>query len=634
MAKKNDKVAKAAKRQRGLEKALKNQKKSDNKTQKQNAKVGVEDEDNVDIDEVLAELAKQQAKHDKVAIDACKRPSKRQNSTLVPNPANRKEIVLFGGEVLTKEGTVQFYNDLFVYNTHTDVWRSVKSSNAPLPRSSHAMCAHPSGVMVMHGGEFSSPKQTSFHHYSDTWVLDGESKEWTKIEGRGKVLTPQPRSGHRMCAWKNYIILYGGFRDLSMSTSYLDDLWAFDISDWKWHKVEILPTLAVPGARSGHSLLPTAEGALLYGGYTKVKVSKGQQKGKVLQDSWFLHMKPDLKDIRWERRKKGAFAPSPRTGCQLVPHRIGTGRGIMFGGVYDTEETEESLKSIFYNSIYSYQTETNRWASLRIRAGRRKPQLTHVKHSTSRANDGELEQNLSQILQRLNIDMSEMVATGDNGDDADSDGEEEQTHATQYTMMNSLPHPRFNAAVCVSGDTLFVYCGTWEDGDHEFSFDSFYSVDLGKLDGVKVFWEDLGLNEKDGGDSSDEDEDEEDESGEDDDAEMPDGSPVEIEEDFDVDEEVEDEDESAKDPRPWLPHPRPFESVRAFYNTHVKTFVEWALKQEPDARGKALRTNAFELCRSRWWERRESVQGVEDQLEELGGVEDVVERTSARTSRR
>lgn len=633
MAKKNDKAAKAAKRQRGLEKSLKNSKKGESKSQKQNAKLGAEDEDNVDIDEVLAELAKQQADHDKVTIDICKRPSKRQNGTLVPNPANRKEILLFGGEVLTKEGTAQFYNDLFVYNTHTDVWRSVKSANSPLPRSSHAMCAHPSGVVIMHGGEFSSPKQTSFHHYGDTWVLDGESKEWTKIEGRGKILTPQPRSGHRMCAWKNYIILHGGFKDLSVSTSYLDDLWAFDVSDYKWHKIEIPPTLAIPDARSGHSLLPTAEGALLHGGYTKIKASKGQQKGKVLQDSWLLHMKPDLKDIKWERRKKGAFAPSPRTGCQLVPHRIGTGRGIMFGGVYDTEETEESLKSIFYDSIYSYQAETNRWTSLRIRAGRRKPELPHAKQSASRANNGELEQNLSQVLQRLNIDLNEMVATGDNDDDDEIEGEEEQASANQYSVMNSLPHPRFNATVCVSGDTLFVYCGTWEDGDREFSFDSFYSVDLGKLDGVKVFWEDLGLTEKDDDEMSDEDEDDEDDSEIDDDTEMLDEPPVEAE-DFEADEEAEDEDESAKDPRPWLPHPKPFETVRTFYITHVNTFVEWALKQEPDARGKALRTNAFELCRSRWWERRESVQGVEDQLEDMGGVEDVVERSTARTSRR
>jgi hypothetical protein len=33
----------------------------------------------------------------------------------------------------------------------------------------------------------------------------------------------------------------------------------------------------------------------------------------------------------------------------MAPHK---GRGILFGGVYDQDESEEDLSSIFYNDLY------------------------------------------------------------------------------------------------------------------------------------------------------------------------------------------------------------------------------------------------------------------------------------------
>lgn len=45
-------------------------------------------------------------------------------------------------------------------------------------------------------GEFSSPKQGTFYHYNDFWKLDPSSREWERIESKGKG--PPARSGHRM----------------------------------------------------------------------------------------------------------------------------------------------------------------------------------------------------------------------------------------------------------------------------------------------------------------------------------------------------------------------------------------------------------------------------------------------------
>ena len=41
-----------------------------------------------------------------------------------------------------------------------------------------------------------------------------------------------------MAVWKNYIILHGGFRDLGTMTTYLNDVWLFDVTEFKWTQVE------------------------------------------------------------------------------------------------------------------------------------------------------------------------------------------------------------------------------------------------------------------------------------------------------------------------------------------------------------------------------------------------------------
>ena len=84
----------------------------------------------------------------------------------------------------TDGGHSKFYNDLYTYSIDNDTWRKISSKNSPLPRSSHAMCSHPSGIILMFGGEFSSPKQSTFYHYGDTWILDADTKEWQKIDSK------------------------------------------------------------------------------------------------------------------------------------------------------------------------------------------------------------------------------------------------------------------------------------------------------------------------------------------------------------------------------------------------------------------------------------------------------------------
>lgn len=116
-----------------------------------------------------------------------------------------------------------------------------------------------------------------------------------------------------------------------------------------WHN-PLLPQK--PDARSSFSFLPHDAGAVLFGGYSRVKAnttagkqtkgglqsSKSVLKPTIHQDTWVLRIEPAATDatssaaptMRWERRKKPVNSPNPpRAGVTQAYHK---GRGIMFGG--------------------------------------------------------------------------------------------------------------------------------------------------------------------------------------------------------------------------------------------------------------------------------------------------------------
>ncbi|KAG0674862.1 hypothetical protein C6P41_002347 [Kluyveromyces marxianus] len=652
MAKKKDKESKKARAEAKQKKALE---KAAVKDKKKAKKLSQDDEeDDLDIEEMLANFKREQENFERINVENVDRPGQRVNPCIFVNPSQgKRELMMFGGESTSAEtGTTHFHNDMFIYSLDTDAWKRVTSQNSPMPRSSAACAAHPSGVALIHGGEFSSPKQNTFYHYSDSWLFECSTREWTKIEQKNG---PSARSGHRMTVWKNFIILHGGFRDLGTSTTYLNDLWVFDITNYKWKQIEFPPTHPVPDARSGHSLIPTAEGAVLWGGYTKVKAGKGLQKGKILSDCWHLKMKSDLGAIRWERRKKQGPQPSPRVGCSMVYHK---GRGVLFGGVYDFEETEESLRSVFYNDLYTYQVESNRWYSMSLRAQRKKAKVAQSK--SSRNKDKELEDILNQILDKANLrdaddeedtraieeqlNQLKIAEDRENGDvDGTDDNEDkERAAAKTYEVRNTFPHTRFNASTAVVDDTLFIFGGVVEIGEKDYPIDSFYSIDMNKLDGCKVYWENLEdvvkaekLGEQDSDDEFDDEDDDDEDDGEEEIADRKLESEDEGEdEDEEEEEEKEEEEYEIPDPRPWLPHPKAFESLRSFYVRTGATFLEWAISSNRDSKGKHLKTKSFELCQDRWWERREQVRIEEDKLEEMGGVEDVIEKDTSKSQKR
>src|SRR5271163_2808165 len=227
MGKKEKKSKSAEQKARVLAKQSKKAAKGEKKVKAKNAARDVDsDADDVDIDAVLASYAQEQAKFLKVTEQSCDAPSPRSSSTVLASPSNRNEILIFGGEYFDGMSAM-FFNDFFVYLIDRGEWRQITSPNSPLPRSGHAWCrGGNSGGIYLFGGEFSSPKQGTFYHYNDFWRFEPSSREWTRIETKGK--TPPARSGHRMTYYKKWILVFGGFQDTSQQTRYLADLWVYD----------------------------------------------------------------------------------------------------------------------------------------------------------------------------------------------------------------------------------------------------------------------------------------------------------------------------------------------------------------------------------------------------------------------
>jgi N-acetylneuraminic acid mutarotase len=657
--KKAVKAAKAAKQEK---KAGKKEKKVSTKTQDDDS-----DAESVDLDAVLAQYAKEQEQYHAITEVACEPPSPRTSGTIIANPANENELFLYGGEYFNG-ATAQFYNDLFVYNIKQDSWKKVTSPNSPLPRSGHAWCrAANTKDIYLFGGEFSSPKQGTFYHYNDFWRLDPSNREWTRVEGKSKAAGPPARSGHRMVGFKQYVILFGGFQDTSATTKYLNDLWIYDCTTFAWHTPKLQSARAVPDARSSFTFLPHEQGAVIYGGYSRVKTTAGANKQqqqargkkggggggsrvvlkpKVHEDTWFLRITPPASDaaagtlptVSWERRKKPANPPNPpRAGATMAFHK---GRGILFGGVHDVEESEEGIDSEFFNQLFVWNIERNRYMPLNLRrpkanANKRTAQQANVsRRERARADEEELLAN----LKKLEMKAGGAPGEDDSDDEKPKEDEEDQEEARpEKPRIYEFPHPRFNAALTVQSDTLFIYGGTFEKGDREFTFDELWSVNLNHLDGVvEIFKRELEdwQGSEDEADSEEEEDDEDDED-EEDASELASptstaptsvtDSPViskQPEEDIGTTEEI----SALTD---TLPHPRPFESLREFY---VRTAEQWqnividelsksskGLEKTP----KEIKKVAFGQAEEKWWDCREEIRALEDE-QEAAGIGEVV----------
>ncbi|XP_047177775.1 kelch domain-containing protein 4 [Vigna umbellata] len=502
------------------------------KARRETKKLSPED----DIDAILLSIQKEEAKKKEVHVDDnVPAPSPRSNCSLTVNPLKETELILYGGEFYNGNKTF-VYGDLFRYDVEKLEWKLVSSPNSPPPRSAHQAVAWKNYIYIF-GGEFTSPNQERFHHYKDFWMLDLKTNQWEQLNLKG---CPSPRSGHRMILYKHKIILFGGFYDTLREVRYYNDLFVFDLDQFKWQEIKPKPGAMWPTARSGFQLFVYQDDIFLYGGYSKEVSSdkNNSEKGIVHSDMWSL----DPKTWEWNKVKKSGMPPGPRAGFSMCVHKR---RALLFGGVVDIEVEGDVMMSLFLNEFYGFQLDTNRWYPLELR--KEKSTKDKLKKSEQNCPDDvnkkinpactTREETVESEDEESNIDdISKNIASNmsivDSENLTNSDGKPKESGA-KLDIQSSLPEVvkpcgRINACMAVGRDTLYIYGGMMEIKDQEITLDDLYSLNLSKLDEWKCIipaseseWveaseddeedEDGDEDESDGETSTNEDDDEEEE---------------------------------------------------------------------------------------------------------------------------
>ncbi|KAF1977131.1 hypothetical protein BU23DRAFT_578207 [Bimuria novae-zelandiae CBS 107.79] len=299
-------------------------------------------------------------------------------------------------------------------------------------------------------------------------------------------------------------------------------------------------------------------------GYSRIRTAAGgkqqqQGKGKKQQSrggAQCMVLKPK------ERRKRPANTPNlPHPGAIMAFYK---GCGIMFSGVHD--------------------------ANINCR-------------DYARVDKQELLANLKALEMKAG---GITVPTSKNEEEKEKEQDEEGN--------TCLEKPR---------DTLYIYGGMFEKGDREFTFDKLWSLNLNYLVGVvEIFKRELedwqgSEDEADFEDDKDEYSDEEDNEDDEDKSAAASIAPTSVtdlplavltkdtpEEDIGTTEEI----SALTD---TLPHPRPFESHRAFYE---RTYGAAGQAKTP----KEIKKAAFNRAKEKLWDCREEIRALEDEQEAAG----------------
>ena len=388
---------------------------------------------------------------------------------------------------------------------------------------------------------------------------------------------------------------------------------------------------------------------------------KNVLKPMVHTDTWLLRIslppsetsRSEPPQVRWERRKKPANPPNPtRAGVSMAYHK---GRGILFGGVHDTEESEEGIESEFFNTLFAWNIDRNRFFPLNLhkpRTGAKKQvaESGGSRRARGRADEEDLLRNLAALEAHGTVAKANEVQMATEDDPEDKPTTMPVSKPVQYTF----PHARFNAQLAIQEDILYIFGGTYEHKDREYTFNELHAIHLGRLDGVKeIYREEFDAwqeSEDESTDSDEEDEDADDAMLSDDDDDEESGgvalsttapsditsepAPSMTETDFD------DTRMDVDQPEDDQPQPRPFEPLRDYF---ARTSTEWQeyliRRNKDDSMGhsvKELRAKAFDLAESKWWDAREEITAIELEQEEagIGEVVNLADRQEAGASGR
>ncbi|CAH0406206.1 unnamed protein product [Chilo suppressalis] len=459
--------------------AAKTEKKLANKLKKELANLGEED-----IAKVIAEIEREEAKRSAATEKNLPGvPSPRAYASLTPHPINN-ELIMFGGEYHNGQTTV-VYNELLFYNPEKNVWRLVKAPGAPPPRSAHQAVATPAnkGELWVFGGEFTSPTETQFHHYKDLWCFSLAEKKWEKVVAPNG---PSARSGHRMVLLGRKLIVFGGYCDDGRDYKYFDDLHAFCLDTRTWSK--LATSGRGPCARSACIMLPAGNDSLIvYGGFSRVREGR-TERTHTHTELFRLGVKGG--GLSWRTLTGGPSSPPARAG-QAAAYAAHMGRGYVFGGVSDVEETEEDIRGEISDELLMLDLEAGKWHSVTLKS----EQTAQTASTQPSVADEKPEESVTVVTDEVFTMKLGGAAPPSQGVQSSS----------VVTSRAARPSPRMSTMMAVQRSTLYLYGGVLEKDEKQFYLSDMYSLDLHKLSEWRTIIEQPPLPDWLGSDSEDDD---------------------------------------------------------------------------------------------------------------------------------
>lgn len=572
------------------EKKVKGAEKTAAKMEKKVSKRSKREEE--DLEALIAEFQSLDAKKTQVVETSCDSPSSRLHASLCAHP-EKDELILLGGEFFNGKKTF-LYNDLFFYNIKKNTWVKVDIPNPPPRRCAHQAVVVPQGggQMWVFGGEFASPDGEQFYHYKDLWVLHLGTRTWEQIKAPG---APSGRSGHRMVLTKRQLLVFGGFHESIRDYIYYNDVHSFNLDTFTWSRLQ--PSGTAPCPRSACQMTPTPDGngVIIYGGYSKSRAKKDVDKGTIHSDMFMLRRegREEQEKWTWTRLNPSGVKPPPRSGFSLA---VGPGgRALLFGGVCDEEE-EESLEGDFFNDLYLYDINKNRWFPAQLKGGKSEKKKRRRGKKEAQADETEEEekeaaQGPREIIKEIVAEdgtvmtIKEVITDTQTVEESEEEDEEEEEEEAAAMAPMVEPCPRSNAMATVKHSKLYLYGGMFEVGDRQFTLSDLYSLDLHKMDRWEVLVEmdpktQEWLEESESEDG-DEEEEEEAKGGEDEDEE---------------DEESEEESNDEEDPE--HPPTEPEETL-ADYQTRTEKYWQGLARANmgPDAKDKKVQKVAHAMAK-------------------------------------
>ncbi|XP_018449158.1 tip elongation aberrant protein 1-like [Raphanus sativus] len=185
-----------------------------------------------------------------------------------------KRLFVFGGCGKSPHVNDEiYYNDLYILNTETYVWKRAATIGCPpSARDSHTCSSWKNKILVI-GGEDGHD-----YYLSDVHILDTDTFIWKELDTSGQLLTP--RAGHVTVSLGRNLYVFGGFTD---AQNLYDDLYVLDLDTCVWSKV--LTIGEGPSARfssAGACLDPHKSGFLVFLGGCNKNL-------EALDDMFYLH---------------------------------------------------------------------------------------------------------------------------------------------------------------------------------------------------------------------------------------------------------------------------------------------------------------------------------------------------------